>query len=361
MRGILLASVLFIVLADGLPVLSQEPTKPSDAKSGDYRTSFSERAPHSTLAEMTRRLPHLKGPDYILRDESYCVSVPASYAPDKPHGLLVFINSAPDGECYPQIKGLLEKHRLIWIAANASGNDRLTTVRVGLALDAVFHMKKLYTIDPERIYASGISGGGRVCSFLTPAFPDVFNGGMYLIGCNSLAAKLQPELQDRMKGNGYVFLTGDKDMNQPGTKRVFDEYQRAHFARTTYLQVPGMAHEVPPSDWLDKGFTFLDEPLVAGAKVLYAQALALQKREKQGQALKAFLKVSSRAPEQPFGKEALDKAAAIEKKRDEQLATARDLVESGKGSEAVPLLEKLIRDYEDAAGDARELLKKARR
>jgi predicted esterase len=343
-----------IILTIGLPAAQE-------AKTGDYRTSFTERSPHSALEEMSRRLPRLKGPDYTLKDESYCVSVPASYGADRPHGLLVFINSAPDGECYPQIKGLLEKHRLIWIAANASGNDRLTAARVGLALDAVFHMKKLYSIDPDRIYASGISGGGRVCSFLAPAYPDVFNGAMYLIGCNSLAAKLQPELQDRMKNNGYVFLTGDNDFNLPGTKRVYDEYQRAHVARTTYLQVPGMGHEVPPAEWIDKGLTFLDEPLVAGAKALHAQALALQKRDKPGQALKAFLKVAARAPDQPFGKEALEKAVAIEKKRDEQFAAAQVLVDAGNGREAVPLLEKFLRDYEDPSGAARDLLKKARR
>jgi hypothetical protein len=46
---------------------------------------------------------------------------------------------------------------------------------------------------------------------------------------------------------------------------------------------------------------------------------------------------------------------------EKRLAAAEQLVESGKGAEAVPLLEKLLRDYDDAAGNARELLKKARK
>jgi hypothetical protein len=354
-----LAVSLLLVVQTGLA--SAAVAQESRNRTGDYRTSFSDRSPYSALAEMTKRLPRLKGTDYLLKEESYCVSVPDSYAPDKPHGLLVFINSFNDGECYPQFKGLLEKHRLIWIAANNSGNERMTSARIGLALDAVFNLKKLYTLDPERIYVSGISGGGRVCSFLTPAFPDVFNGGMYLIGCNSLAAKLQPELEDRWRRNGYVFLTGDNDFNLPGTKKVFDEYQRARFARTTCLQVPGMTHEVPPSDWLDKGLAFLDEPVVAAAKASYAQGLALLKRDKPGKALKAFLAASARAPDQPFGRAALEEASALEKKRDAQLAKAQELLDSGKGTEALPLLEKLLRDFEAEAGPARELLKKARK
>ena len=94
---------------------------------------------------------------------------------------------------------------------------------------------------------------------------------------------------------------------------------------------------------------------------IYAQAIALQKRDKPGQALKAFLKVAARAPDQPFGNEALEKAAAIEKKRDEQFAATQALVDAGNGREAVPLLEKFLRDYEDPSGAARDLLKKARR
>lgn len=358
----MLVSIFGVILAASCSPALQAPRGAPEAKTGAYTTTFTERNPLSALAEMTRRLPNLKPSDYTLSEESYVVSVPAAYKPERPYGLLVFINSFDSGDCEENFKGLLEKHRLIWIAAKKSGNDRPTPARMGMALDAVFNMKKLYAIDPDRVYVMGISGGGRVTSFLAPAFPDVFRGAIYLIGCNSLAAKLPPDLQDRMKTTtSYVFLTGDADFNLPGTKRVFDEYQKAHFARTTYLQVPGMGHEVPPGEWVGKGLAFLDEPLIAAAKTLYTQALGLQKRDKLGQALKAFTKVAARAPDQPFGKEADERVAALEKNRDERLAAAAQLVESGKGAEAAPLLEKLLRDYDDAAGNARELLKKARK
>ena len=337
-------------------------TAQSEPKTGSFTTSFTERHPLSALAEMTRRVPRLKPSDYELAQESFCVSVPDTYTPEVPHGLLVFINSFDTGECYDNFRGFLGKHRLIWVAANKSGNDRLTPARMGLALDAVHNMTKLYAIDPDRVYVSGISGGGRVCSFLAPAFPDVFRGAIYLIGCNSLAAKLPPDLQERMKSlNGYVFLTGDADFNLLGTKQVFEEYQRAHFARTKYLQVPGMSHEVPPGDWVEKGIVYLDEPLVSAAKALHAQALGLRKRGKLGQALLAFRKAAAHALVDPLGKEAAEQAADLEKTRDEQLAAARDLMDAGKAVEAVPILEKLLRDYGPSAGAARELLKVARK
>lgn len=342
-------------LLAALALLQAEP------RTGNYTATFTERSPLSSLVEMTRRHPRLKPSDYDLSQESFWVSVPTSIDAGSPYGLLVFINSADSGECPENYKPLLEKHRLIWVGANKSGNERLTPARMGLALDAVHNLKKIYAIDPDRVYVSGISGGGRVTSFLAPAYPDVFRGAIYLIGCNSLSAKLPPDLEQRMKANSYAFLTGDNDFNLPGTKKVFEEYQRAHFARTTYLQVPGMAHEVPPADWVEKGLVYLDEPLVAAARALHTQALAFQKRGKLGAALNAFRKAAARAPAEPFGKESAEQAAELEKKRVEQLDAARELIDGGKGLDAVPILEKLLRDYDDAAKEARELLRKARK
>lgn len=352
---------LTVLLSAGCaPAQATKP--PVDARTGDYTTSFAERHPLSAMAEITRRLPVLKPSDYDLAQESFCVSVPASYRPETPHGLLVFINSADPGDCPESFRGLLEKHRLIYVGANKSGNERIPPARVGLALDAVHNLKKRYAVDPDRVYVSGYSGGGRVTSLLAPAFPDVFRGAMYLDGCNEVTPKLPQNLQERMKSvTGYVFLTGDKDFNRPGTRQTFEAYERAHFAHITYLQVPGMGHDIPPREWLEKGVVFLDEPLAAAAKTLYGQALGLQKRGKLGQALSAFRKVVLHAGSEPFGKEAAEQAADLEKKRDEQLQAARDLIDAGQGPEAVPLLEKLLRDYDDAAGPARELLRKARK
>ncbi|MBV8881331.1 MAG: hypothetical protein JO332_15300, partial [Planctomycetaceae bacterium] len=179
---------ILLTLSTASAAQGQAAKASAEAKTGNFTTSFTERHPLSTLEEMTRRHPHLKPSDYKLADESYGVSVPASYKPGVPYGLLVFIQAGDSGDCEPNFAGLLEKHRLIWIAANKSGNNRLTPARMGLALDAVHNMKKLYTIDPDRVYLSGVSGGGRVSSFLAPAYPDVFKGVMYLIGCNSLSS-----------------------------------------------------------------------------------------------------------------------------------------------------------------------------
>ena len=53
-----------------------------------------------------------------------------------------------------------------------------------LAFDAVHNMKKFYSIDESRVYVGGASGGGRIASALAVLYPELFHGGLYIIGAN---------------------------------------------------------------------------------------------------------------------------------------------------------------------------------
>jgi len=336
------------------------PAAPVETKTGGFKLSFKERHPLSAKAEMEKRMPYFKATDYDVAAESFEVFVPPAYKPDTPYGLMVFINSGDNGDNNGNFKPLLEKNNIIWIGANKGGNERTPLHRVGLALDSVHNIRKMYNIDPERIYLSGISGGGRAGSGLAPAYPEVFNGVIYLIGCNPNQAKAPPQYADRQKRlNSYVFMTGTKDFNKPGTNDVLKQYKSMKYERTLYLKVPDMGHDMPPTDWLAKAIAYLDEPLSAAAKAAMAQAQDQEKREKYGQALVLYRKAAARGGES--GKEAQGKVAALTAKRDDVLASAKTLIEEKKGSEAVPILEKLLRAYETEAGDVRELLRQARK
>src|ERR1700759_4631196 len=181
MRFLLIAICFVSALAQaGQPAAAPAP---SETKTGDFQLTFKERSPYSARTEIDKRMPYFKPGDYDLSVESFEAYVPGTYKPGgAQYGLLVFINSGDDGKNNGNFKPLLDKYHIIWISANKAGNDRLTLHRIGLALDAVHNMKKLYNIDTDRIYLSGISGGGRASSLLMPAYPDVFSGSLYLIG-----------------------------------------------------------------------------------------------------------------------------------------------------------------------------------
>ena len=211
-------------------------------------------------------------------------------------GLLVWIDSSDRGACPPAWKATLARHNLIWIGGNNSGNARAVNIRFGMAIDAVHNMKKRYTIDPDRIYVGGVSGGGRSASMLTIGFPEIFTGGgFYVVGCNywnTVPAEKkgtfyqgfwgtpnpqQNALIRQAKDRSFVFLTGETDYNRFQTKEVYRGYKSAGFSHLTYLEVPRMGHVIPPPDWLEKSLAFFDEALLPKGARAYQQALSLKR------------------------------------------------------------------------------------
>lgn len=102
----------------------------------------------------------------INEDISWQVTVPATYDPAVPAGVMVYISPSPSGEMPKGWKSLMNKHNLIWIAADKSGNKVITPHRITFALLGSNLLQSLYSIDKSRIYVAGFSGGGRVSSIL---------------------------------------------------------------------------------------------------------------------------------------------------------------------------------------------------
>ena len=112
-------------------------------------------------------------------DERFKVYVPKGYTDDVPHGLLVHLGN-------PWIPGswlpVFDEKQIIWIWPSNADNSKEPSHRIQLALEARKHGLLNYNIDPKRIYISGISGGGVVCSALLALYPDAFNGSLHIVG-----------------------------------------------------------------------------------------------------------------------------------------------------------------------------------
>jgi len=242
-----------------------------------------QRSPHSAIPHVAKRLawsmdvmrdtaPEM---EYDLANESFELYVPKTYDGANNYGVFVFVDPGGSGRISPVWRELVDKHKLIWIGPNGAGNNRATWVRIGLALDAAEHVRSNYRINPRRVYVGGVSGGGRISSISAIGFPEVFAGGLYIVGCNfyrDLPATDQPgtfrpklfspppaKLLSQAKTQGrYVFLTGETDINRHETKANEAGYRRDGFRNTLYLEVPGMGHQLPGPEWLEKGLSFLD-------------------------------------------------------------------------------------------------------
>lgn len=248
-----------------------------------------EKSPLGTLAIMAERrlLPRLEPSpknSYSLEEKSFEIAIPSGYDSSMPAPLFVWISASDGGGPPDAINRALEKRGWLYAGANGSGNDHHTGIRFGLALDAVHNMCRQYNVNSNLVFVGGISGGGRVASKLALGYADVFKGGgFYVIGCNcfdDLPApggqtypgfwhKKVPDLFTEAKRHWFVFLTGSKDFNQPGTIGTYEAYKGSGFQHCFYNETPELAHAMPPAEDIEKGFAFLEGAPLALAKQEY--------------------------------------------------------------------------------------------
>jgi predicted esterase len=251
-------------------------TQPAAAR---QRVTFTEPNPLASLEEYCRRnrqspaLYRREGTDdqYTLADESFELVVPPACSAGDPHGLLVWI-SPGRADLPREWLDVCAKHKLIWISANNSGNNRHFVARIGLALDAVRNMKAKYAIDPKRIYVGGFSGGGRVSSMAILTYPDVFTGAICMMGSNfyrqlpagegkayrATAGRPIEPLFTQAKRLPICLFTGERDPNQPQTKANFEGFKRDRFQHVSYIEVPGVGHNMPGAEWFTKALDDVD-------------------------------------------------------------------------------------------------------
>jgi hypothetical protein len=191
------------------------------------------------------------------------VYVPPAYSPDAPPGVFVFINALNSGKVPKDWQALMDKHNLIWIGANASGNNVNTQHRITYAILAPAIISREYAVDLQRVYIAGISGGGRVASRVAPLFAKRFKGAIYIIGANAWTKKVAAENMHLIKDNRYVFLTGSKDYNLQDMQRVHRQYKTAGIERLNLIVVPHMGHKRPSAKSLEEAIMFLDANLLA--------------------------------------------------------------------------------------------------
>jgi poly(3-hydroxybutyrate) depolymerase len=235
---------------------------------------FDASPPHADAEEVQARFRNKEKPGpYDVKKEKFRIVVPKSYGAGEPWGLLVYINPG-DGAGLPAgYEAVLEKRKILAVSPYKAGNERNAYDRFRLAIDAGFNMHKRYKIDPERVYVSGFSGGGRIASMLGVAYADLFAGAIPLCGVNfyldipSEPGKRWPRnyipvdeaLKIAKASSRFVLMTGEKDMNLANTRAVFEHgFKKEGFKRATVMEVAGLGHAPPPAGQFDKALEFVD-------------------------------------------------------------------------------------------------------
>ena len=292
---------------------------------------------------------------------TYEVVVPETYSPEEPMGLFVYISASAEGTMPARWKPVLEKHRLIWVGPNNCGNAVGTEVRHAITLDAAARMNKIYALDPDRIYVSGSSGGGRVASQVMITDADIFTGGFPHVGCNAYrpmpaekAGAFYPTIIKNMskeifnlakQRNRFVFLTGSKDFNRFGTIGVHKIYQQDGFQHLTYLEVPGMGHGAPDAEWFEKGMVALDAPLHAAAESQYQAATKAMNRNQLGPALEGFRRAVLHGEAGDYVADAKEKFRELHAQYESEVSEIQKMIEANDFSDAIRSVTGLKRQW----------------
>ncbi|MDA1094525.1 MAG: hypothetical protein O3A25_14810 [Acidobacteria bacterium] len=245
-------------------------------RTGEFEATLTVRSPESDARRWSERFQFpgdLDGWDYDLNTERFSLYVPRDYDPSgEPYGVVVWVSPRESGAIPPDLRPIFDERRLIWIGANNAGNQRHLFPRAGLALDAAHNVERFYRIDTERVFVSGLSGGGRMSAMEAVAYPDVFAGGMPIIGVTTyLSVALganpsqlvpqfpapSPELLARAKRHPLVIITGSGDFNREECQLTAAAYERDGFTNLHLLDIDGMGHEMPSVEDFARGLDLL--------------------------------------------------------------------------------------------------------
>ncbi|MFT7559767.1 MAG: hypothetical protein ACI93R_001682 [Flavobacteriales bacterium] len=203
------------------------------------------------------KLKHLNTYFPENEDLSWEVVFPRNLKKGEAKGILVYISPIDSGAMPPQWQEVIDKERLIWISANASGNKQNSARRVLLGLLAKHIASGYGPIDNSRNYISGFSGGGRVASMMMWEYPDSFDGAIFFSGVNKWKGNGKSFLS-KLQKKRLVFLTGSRDFNEKDTKKAFSKYRRKGVTYATYLSILGHTHSLPAAKWFSLSIQYLD-------------------------------------------------------------------------------------------------------
>lgn len=234
------------------------------AISSQQAGSYSQRATLDALVDEAgaRRYSDTFAPGHELE---FSVYVPETQDMSTPAGLMVYVSPIASGSIPDTWREIFERHKLIWVSVNQSGNTMAAERRIVEAKLSVAFISRYYNIDEQRIFVSGMSGGAQIATIAAFLYPDLFKGGLFFCGVNPWSerdpdpwAQNPPEKLSVIQQNRYVFLSGTEDFKLAAIARAYRLYKKAGIENSKLIVIDNMGHELPGARDLDSALGFLD-------------------------------------------------------------------------------------------------------
>ncbi|VGO18089.1 prolyl oligopeptidase family serine peptidase [Pontiella sulfatireligans] len=286
----------------------------------------------------------------------FTVCAPTDIEPGEPLGLIFYLSpkqGALDKDSGHRFTYVVDDRRMVTMTANLSGNYDSVAWRVACALAGVELAKRRYNIRPDRVYATGSSGGGRVTSYIMLRYPEIFTGAMPNCGFYSFAtwepSNIPPESLERFyTSSRLAVIEGKDDFNRAESKENYDFY-KAKMSMATYIEDPNAGHGVRDPVYLDKAIDFLDSPLSAEGEAAWAKIKpGIGDAKRRGEILAALRPYRGVMFNQPWGAEALPALNDLSTAYRGELKQAEEAV----GAQSPKVAKKAIDEFEMVWGVA---------
>lgn len=220
--------------------------------------------------------------DYRLKceQEKFYVYQPSNWTRGESWGLIVYISPGDSQQSLPAgWDGVLKSNKLLFVSPQGAGNGCEMRRRLGLGVMAALEMTQTYNIDPNRIYAAGLSGGARTAGLLGFLQSDVFHGTIQACGAdfykkvpvvkatNQTDSNGNPnygvfsasprEIQAAKLNQKFVFITGPGDFRYGNISDIYQGGYQAEGFTCKLIDVPGMGHTDCKPSALQQALDFL--------------------------------------------------------------------------------------------------------
>jgi dienelactone hydrolase len=197
--------------------------------------------------------------DYDSTKQEYLLFVPPTYNPRQAYPVVLFIAPGNDAGGWKEWEPVCKKEGVIFAAPYGAGNGVSGKRRARIVLDVLDDVRRNYTIDPDRTYITGFSGGGRIACAIGFALPEYFGGVLPVCAAGEL--REEPWLRHRAIDRLSVgFLTGENDFNRGECERFRGPVLAEVGVRTRVWVAPKVGHSVPAA-LLPEAFKWLEDGL----------------------------------------------------------------------------------------------------
>ncbi len=254
-----LSGLVWMVLGDGF-VPRTSPSPPSPALL-DPVVRIQATHPKSGSEELLTRTGFRAEEPYLATNETYRLILPP---PGKTTlGALLFVPAQASGALPdPSWRARLAAEGLVYVGLENAGNERNGISRVRLALDALWDVMRDHSLEPSRLFISGLSGGGKSALRTYLAYPDVFSGVIAFAGADyfrEIPASQHPGSRwpahygeppgiARARTGRIALVTGTGDFNMGQVKDVASAMTEDGFVNVRLHVYPGLGHGVPSGE-----------------------------------------------------------------------------------------------------------------